>query len=114
LRIRDNVVKEIDSNQLEARLASDNNLYLLDIRSDAEVMHGMLPNSTHLPMQMIPASLTEFPRDRDIVLYCRSGVRSFHACTFLMQQGFDNVINLKGGIIDWARSGYKIVPFTRG
>ena len=108
------MIKEIDSGQLEARLASDNNVYLLDIRSDAEVMHGVLPHSRHLPMQMIPASLSAVPRDQEIVLYCRSGVRSFHACTFLMQQGFDNVINLKGGIIDWARSGHEIVPYSRG
>jgi len=59
----------------------------------------MLPQSSHLPMQMIPASLSEFPHDRDIVLYCRSGVRSYHACTFLMQQGFDNVHNMEGGMI---------------
>lgn len=106
------MIKEIDSNQLEQRLAAGNSLYLLDIRSEAEVVHGMLPQSRHLPMQMIPTSLSDFPRDRDVVLYCRSGVRSFHACGFLMQQGFDNVINLKGGIIDWARNGYEIVPYA--
>ena len=107
------MIKEIDSSQLEQQLTSGKDLILIDIRSDAEVMHGMLPQSTHLPMQMIPASISEFPHDRDIVLYCRSGVRSYHACTFLMQQGFDNVINLKGGIIDWARRGYEIVPPNR-
>lgn len=107
------MIKEIDSSQLEEQLASGKDLYLLDIRSDVEVMHGMLPASAHLPMQMIPTSMAEFPRDRDIVLYCRSGVRSYHACTYLMQQGFDNVINLKGGIIDWARRGYEIVPRDR-
>ena len=107
------MIKEIDSNQLDELLAADNDLYLLDIRSEAEIMHGVLPKSRHLPMQQIPASLSGFPRERDIVLYCRSGVRSFHACTFLMQQGFDNVINLKGGILDWARKGFEIVPYTR-
>jgi rhodanese-related sulfurtransferase len=43
-----------------------------------------------------------------VVLYCRSGARSFHACAFLMQQGVRNVINLRGGILDWARCGYEI------
>ncbi len=106
------MVKEIDSRELEHRLASEEAIQLLDIRSEAEVMHGMLPNSEHLPMHLIPLRAMDFPRDRKIVLYCRSGARSYHACRFLMQQGFDNVINLKGGIIDWARNGFKIVPLA--
>jgi len=107
------VVNEIDSIQLENQLATDNELYLLDIRSDAEVVHGMLPNSTHLPMHLLPVRISEFPKDRDIILYCRSGARSYHACRYLMQQGFENVINLKGGIIDWARNGFQIVAHGR-
>jgi rhodanese-related sulfurtransferase len=42
------------------------------------------------------------------VIYCRSGARSYHTCQFLAQQGFDNVVNLRGGIIAWARHGYEI------
>jgi rhodanese-related sulfurtransferase len=106
------IVKEIDSTELQNKLASSNDLYLLDIRSDAEVMHGMLPNSTHLPMHLLPLRAGEFPKDKEIVLYCRSGARSYHACMFLMQQGYSNVINLKGGIIDWARNGFSIVPYS--
>ena len=107
------VVTEIDSTELGRRMASGDDLLLLDIRSEAEVVHGMLPSSEHLPMQMIPARMHDFPRDRDVVLYCRSGARSYHACMYLMQQGFDNVINLKGGIIDWARKGQEILPYDR-
>ncbi len=105
------MVKEIGSVELELNLGSELSPYLLDIRSEAEVVHGMLPNSTHLPMHLIPVRMNEFPKDRDIVLYCRSGARSYHACLYLMQQGFDNVINLKGGIIDWARNRFEIVAY---
>ena len=107
------MVNEIDSIQLDSKLATDKELYLLDIRSDAEVVHGMLPNSTHLPMHLLPVRISDFPKDRDIILYCRSGARSYHACRYLMQQGFNNVINLKGGIIDWARNGFEIVAHGR-
>ena len=107
------MVNEIDSIQLSSKLTTDKELYLLDIRSDAEVVHGMLPNSTHLPMHLLPVRISEFPKDRDIILYCRSGARSYHACRYLMQQGFNNVINLKGGIIDWARNGFEIVAHGR-
>ncbi|MBP6734925.1 MAG: rhodanese-like domain-containing protein, partial [Chromatiaceae bacterium] len=52
----------------------------------------------------------ELPRDKDVVLYCRSGARSYHACQYLAQQGFDKAINLRGGIIAWARHGFAIEP----
>ncbi|HXK57475.1 MAG TPA: rhodanese-like domain-containing protein [Gammaproteobacteria bacterium] len=105
------MVKEIESIELEKRLSEQNEFYLLDIRSEAEVVHGMLPNSAHLPMQLIPVRMNEFPKDKEIVLYCRSGARSYHACMYLMQQGFNNVINLKGGIIDWVRNRFEIVAY---
>ena len=105
------MVTEIDSTELKSRLSSDEGTYLLDIRSEAEVVHGMLPDSTHLPMHLIPLRMNDFPKDKEIVLYCRSGARSYHACMYLMQQGMKNVINLKGGIIDWARQGYQIVAY---
>lgn len=105
------LVKEINSQELSDRLSQGDDLLLLDIRSEAEVVQGVLPNSEHLPMQMIPAKMHDFPKDRDVVLYCRSGARSHHACMYLMQQGVENVINLRGGIIDWARNGKEVVAF---
>ncbi len=103
-------VNEITADELKARLEKGEDLELLDIRSQAEVQQGVLPRSQHLPMHLIPLKLQDLPRDKDVVLYCRSGARSFHACAFLMQQGLRNVINLRGGIIDWARHGYEIAP----
>ena len=106
------MVNEIDSVQLEQKIAAGDEVYLLDIRTEAEVAHGMLPNSRHIPMHMIPTEMSSFPKDKEVVLYCRSGARSYHACMFLMQQGFSNVFNLRGGIIDWARNRFDIVPFA--
>lgn len=103
------MVKEIDAQELKNRLAANEEIHLMDIRSDAEVVGGMLPSSVHLPMHLIPLKMGEFSPEKEIVLYCRSGARSYHACQYLMQQGYDNVFNLRGGIIDWARQGYNIV-----
>lgn len=106
-----NVVKEINAQELESKLAANEALYLLDIRSEAEVAGGVLPHATHLPMHLIPLRIDEFSGEKEIILYCRSGARSYHACKYLMQQGFDNVVNLQGGIIDWARNGYSLVAY---
>lgn len=102
------MVKEIDSQALQTRFDENKPLHLIDIRTEAELRGGVLPQASHLPMHLIPLKMNDFPRDKEIILYCRSGARSYHACRFLMQQGFDNVINLRGGILDWARQGLKI------
>lgn len=102
------LVKEIEATELQSRLASGDDIAVIDIRSDAEVAQGVLPEAEHLAMHMIPLRINDLPKDKDIVLYCRSGARSYHACNFLSQQGVTNVLNLRGGIIAWARSGFEI------
>jgi len=102
------VVNEIDSESLQARLAGGEDLLLVDIRTAAEVAQGAIPNATHIPMHLLPVRANELPQDREFVLYCRSGARSYHACQFLAQQGYDKALNLRGGIIAWARHGYAI------
>ncbi|MBU0500032.1 MAG: sulfurtransferase [Gammaproteobacteria bacterium] len=108
-------VKEIDVSELKSRLGEGANIRLLDIRSDAEVAGGMLPNSEHLAMHLIPLKMQEFSDEpeQEVILYCRSGARSYHACMYLMQQGISNVVNLRGGIISWAQQGYEILPLGR-
>ena len=81
---------------------------LLDIRSEGEVARGMLPGAEHLPMHLIPVKLNELPRDKTVVLYCHSGSRSYHATAYLAQQGMNNAVNLRGGILAWARGGFEI------
>jgi rhodanese-related sulfurtransferase len=104
------VVKEIESEGLKARLGADGAEapLLVDIRTPTEVAQGAIPAAIHIPMHLLPVRMAELPRDRDVVLYCRSGARSYHACQYLAQQGFDNALNLRGGIIAWARHGYEI------
>ncbi len=102
------MINEIDADELKARLDAGDDIELLDIRSAAELAQGVLPNAEHVPMHLIPLRINDFSKDKDIVLYCRSGARSYHACSYLAQQGITNVINLRGGIIAWARHGFEI------
>jgi rhodanese-related sulfurtransferase len=101
-------IREIASSELKARIEAGDNVEILDIRSDVEIAQGVLPQAQHLPMHLIPLKMNDLPKDRDVILYCRSGARSYQACAYLAQQGVDNVINLSGGIIDWARQGFEI------
>lgn len=56
-----------------------------------------------MPMQSIPQRLAELPQDRPIVCLCHHGVRSQHVAAFLLNQGFEQVVNLSGGIDAWSR-----------
>ncbi|MCU7844206.1 MAG: sulfurtransferase [Candidatus Thiodiazotropha sp. (ex Monitilora ramsayi)] len=102
------MIKEIDAYDLQTRIAEGDDFVLLDIRSDGELAQGVLPDAQHLPMHLIPMRMTELPKDKDVILYCHSGARSYHACAYLAQQGYGNAINLRGGILGWARSGYQL------
>ena len=103
------LVKEIDAAELQARVDAGDDIALIDIRSDAELTQGILPKAEHLAMHLLPLRMHDLPKDKDVVLYCRSGARSYHACSFLNQQGIHNTLNLRGGIIAWAREGFEIV-----
>ena len=107
------LVKEIEATELQRRIAAGDDVMVLDIRSDAEWAQGVLPGAEHWAMHLIPLRMQDLPKDKDVVLYCRSGARSHHACQFLAQQSVDNAINLRGGIISWAQNGFDIVAPDR-
>jgi rhodanese-related sulfurtransferase len=56
-----------------------------------------------MPMQTIPQRLQELPQDRPIACLCHHGIRSQQVAAFLLNRGFDNVINIAGGIDAWSR-----------
>jgi len=79
---------------------------LLDIRDPDEwVNEGYIVGSERIMMGQIPTRLNDLPRDKEIVIYCRSGNRSQRVAMFLAQQGFDNTSNLDGGIKAWKAAG---------
>jgi rhodanese-related sulfurtransferase len=83
--------------------------YLLDVREPDEWIAGHAPGAVHLPLMDIPARLEEVPRDGTVVVVCRMGGRSAQAVAYLMQNGYDNVVNLDGGMRDWAAAGKPMV-----
>ncbi|MBD3671697.1 MAG: rhodanese-like domain-containing protein [Gammaproteobacteria bacterium] len=100
-----NTIEEIDVNQLLRLRESGQSHDLIDIRMPGEVMQGLIPGARHIAMKHLPAAMEELRQSDRVILYCRSGSRSAHACAALMAQGLDNVFNLRGGILAWAQSG---------
>lgn len=98
-------IKELDVQTLKSYLDDKRKIRLLDVRSMEEMAAGMLPNAEKLPLHTLPLRINELNREDVCVLYCRSGARSAQGVGFLMAQGFDEVYNLRGGIMAWARMG---------
>jgi adenylyltransferase/sulfurtransferase len=92
---------EITPLHLKARLDRGDDLVLLDVREPHEEQICVIRGSTLIPLGDVPRRLDEIDRGRDLVVYCRSGVRSGRAVQFLRRQGFDRAVNLTGGILRW-------------
>ena len=75
---------------------------VIDVREPWEFEHCRIENSRLLPFAALLRSIGELPRDRDIVLVCHHGVRSFQAAAWLERAGFPRVHNLRGGVAAWA------------
>ena len=73
---------------------------LLDVRTPAEVAKGMASEAAvNVPLQELPQRLSEVPKDKDLLIYCRSGKRSMAASKFLVENGYTRVFNIDGGIL---------------
>jgi adenylyltransferase/sulfurtransferase len=78
--------------------------FLLDVRRpDEEMISKIEGTNLRIKHTEIPQRYPEIPKDRDIVIYCRSGARSSAVRKFLLQAGYTNtILNLKGGILNWS------------
>ncbi len=79
-----------------------------DIREAEEFAQSRIPGSVLLPLSEINRRLDDFPRDREIIIYCRTGHRSRYLIEILAEHGYTNLINLEGGIVEWYEAGYPV------
>ena len=77
---------------------------LLDVREPWEVALGALPEALTIPMNELPDRLDTLPVDRPLVVLCHHGQRSGQVTAWLHRLGYDNAVNLDGGIDAWART----------
>lgn len=70
---------------------------VLDVRTPAEVGLGMIDGAVHIPLDELRQRLDELPRNKQIIVYCAAGLRGYLGARILIQNGFENVVNLTGG-----------------
>ena len=89
-------------------LLGRDDVVILDVREQSEYDAGHIPGVTLIPLNDVPNRLNEIPKDKPVIVTCRSGNRSGQATDFLRQQGYTNVHNMTGGINAWQQAGYAV------
>jgi molybdopterin/thiamine biosynthesis adenylyltransferase/rhodanese-related sulfurtransferase len=93
---------DISAPELAGRLEK-NHLVLLDVREPHELEISALPGAVNIPLGTLAARLSELDSAQEMVVFCKTGVRSSRALELLVSAGFRKVKHLKGGINAWAR-----------
>lgn len=102
---KDNTVKEISVTELKALKEQGADFQLIDVREEYEYDIANLANlgAELIPLATVPANAERIAKGKQVIIHCRSGARSANAVRLLESQfGFDNLYNLKGGILAYA------------
>lgn len=90
---------------LERQQQVHEDLYVLDVRTPEEFAAGHVPGAVNIPYDQVASRLGEVPRDKDVVLYCKSGRRAGLASEVLANHGYTRLQHLEGDIVGWVDQG---------
>jgi phage shock protein E len=102
-----NLPDNVSISQTKALLGRSD-VMILDVREQEEYDQGHIPGVTLIPSGQIANRLSEIPKDKPVIVTCRSGNRSATATQYLREQGYTNVHNMEGGIVAWQGAGYPV------
>ena len=90
--------------ELKAKMDAGEDFFLVDVREPAEFEIVQIPGATLIPKGDIlnGSALAQFPQDKQIILHCKSGVRSAEALAALKAAGLTNSVHVQGGVLAWA------------
>lgn len=93
---------------LERQAKSDATVFVLDVRTPAEFAAGHVPDAVNIPHDQVAERLADVPKDKDVVVYCRSGRRSDLAAKVLSANGYTRVGHLEGDMQAWEAKGLPV------
>lgn len=100
-------VPTIDCTGAAAALAAGGARFV-DVREPDEWRTGHIPGAIHIPLGELGTRYLEIPLHEPVIMVCRVGGRSYQATEFLLDHGFDQVVNLDGGMLAWEDAGHPI------
>lgn len=100
-------VTDISQDALMQRIKSDHAQLILDVRSPEEYKAGHIPGAINIPHDQVGSRLVEISshKNKEVVLYCRSGRRVAIAADILQSAGFSKLLHLNGDMYDWQSNG---------
>jgi len=101
---------EISVDELDTLIQS-RSVRILDVREEWEFSRGRVPGAVNVPLQKLPMRVPQLKHDKPYAVICESGSRSLSATDFLLDQGFEGVVSVKGGTSAWVRTNR---PVMRG
>lgn len=93
-------------NVAEAKAKQEAGAFMLDVREQSEWNEFHMPGATLIPLGQLASRVKDLPKDREIVVVCRSGNRSATGRDILKQAGFTSVTSMAGGMNDWRSKGF--------
>lgn len=102
-------MKEVSVQQLKAMMDNKEDFQLIDVREETEFEHCNIGGEL-IPIGTVMDNLDKILKDKKVVVHCRSGGRSGTIVQLLTAQGFENLYNLKGGILAWSNEIDSTVP----
>lgn len=95
-------IKEITVQELKNKMDNNDDFQLIDVRENHEYKHVNI-GGTLIPLSELEGNSNQISSEKPVIVMCRSGVRSANAIRFLQSNfGYNNLYNLKGGILEWA------------
>jgi rhodanese-related sulfurtransferase len=87
--------------EFKKRLAENKSAMLIDVREPHEFRGGSIPKAVNMPLSSLRGELSKIPMDREVFVYCKSGMRSKKAAALISKAGHRHIYNLQGGIMSW-------------
>ena len=102
-------IDEVDVVRAQELLAADGRPLVVDVRELDEWTEGRIPGAIHIPRGNLESRIEQAAPDKTqpVLLYCAAGNRSAFAAKSLEELGYEHVVSLAGGYVDWKRSGFE-------
>jgi len=95
-------ISDLAPRDLAERIGAGQELQLIDVREPWEWEISRIPGGRLIPLATLESALGTIDRSKEVVIYCKSGVRSLRAAELLVEHGFERVANLSGGVQRWS------------
>jgi rhodanese-related sulfurtransferase len=97
--------QNISAADFKSFMAEHPDAVVLDVRTEPEINQGIVPGAQHFDVKLpnFAQEIQALDKDKDYLVYCRSGRRSVAACKIMADQGFTKLFNMEGGYMEWVK-----------